>query len=103
MPETRYRADQIKRFLEAVDRHLKQPVRLVIIGGGAALLHGAKSPTRDIDAFEGDPALVKDAAARAEAEIGFGVPIGRAAVADLPINYEDRQQHPLPHLKRLDV
>jgi len=101
---TTYQAEQIRRFLEAVDKHLRRPVRLVVIGGSAALLqHGARSPTRDIDAFEGNPALVKDAAALAETEIGFAVPIGSAAVADLPLHYEDRQQRPLPHLRRLDV
>lgn len=99
-----YQTEQIRRFLAAVDKHLRAPARLVIIGGGAALLqHGAKSPTRDIDAFEGDMAAVKKAAALAEAEIGYAVPLGRAAVADLPLNYETRQQRPMPQLKRLDV
>jgi hypothetical protein len=99
-----FEAEQIRRFLTAVDRHLRRPVRLVVIGGGAALLrHGARSPTRDIDTFQGDTSLLKDAAARAEAEIGFAVPIGSAAVADLPLYYEDRQERPLPRLKRLDV
>jgi hypothetical protein len=66
-------AQQIRRFLEAVDKRLSSPVRLVIIGGSAALLqHGAKSPTRDIDAFEGDIALLKDAANLAERDIGLG-------------------------------
>jgi hypothetical protein len=34
---------------------------------------------------------------------GHPVPIGSAAVADLPLHYEDRQQRPLPKLKRLEV
>jgi hypothetical protein len=85
---TTFQADQIRQFLETVDKHLRAPVRLVIIGGGAALLgHGAKSPTRDIDTFEGNPLLLKEAVVRAQAEIGFTVPIGAAAVADLPIHY----------------
>jgi hypothetical protein len=101
---TTFQADQIRRFLETVDKHLRSPVRLVIIGGGAALLgHGAKSPTRDIDTFEGNPLLLDEAVARAQAEIGFTVPMGSAAVADLPLHYEDRQQRPLPHLRRLEV
>jgi hypothetical protein len=99
-----YEAEQIRRFLKEVDKHLSKTVRLVIIGGGAALLqHGARSPTRDIDAFEGDPSLLKDASARAEAAIGFSVPIGRAAVADLPLNYEDRQLRVMPELRRLQL
>ena len=101
---TTYQTEQIKRFLEAVDKHQRKPVRLVVIGGSAALLqHGARSPTRDIDTFEGNPALVSEAAALAEAEIGFAVPIASAAVADLPLNYEDRQLRPLPRLRRLDL
>ena len=101
---TTFQADQIRQFLETVDKHLRAPVRLVIIGGGAALLgHGAKSPTRDIDTFEGDPLLLKDAMVRAQAEIGFTVPIGTAPVADLPMHYEDRTLRPLPHLRHLEV
>lgn len=101
---TTFGAQQIRRFLEAVDKRLSSPVRLVIIGGSAALLqHGAKSPTRDIDAFEGDPALLKDAASLAERDIGFAVPVARAAVADLPLNYEDRLERPMPKLRHLDV
>lgn len=101
---TTYQAEQIRRFLEAVDRHLREPAQLVIIGGGAALLqHGAKSPTRDIDTFGGPLAAVKLAAAQAAAELGYAVPLGSAPVADLPLNYQDRQLRPLPQLKRLDV
>jgi hypothetical protein len=99
-----YQAEQIRRFLRAVDKYLREPTRLVVIGGGAALLqHGATSPTRDIDAFEGDPSRLRDAAARAETEIGYAVPIRRAAVADLPLHYADRQLHPMPRLKRLEL
>jgi Nucleotidyltransferase of unknown function (DUF6036) len=101
---TTYQVEQIRRFLEAVDEHLRKRARLVIIGGGAALLqHGARSPTRVIDAYAGDTPHLRQAAAEAEAEIGFAVPIGSAAVAELPLHYEDRQLHPMPHLKRLDV
>ena len=101
---SKYRADQIRRFLEAVDKHLRKPVRLVIVGGGAALLqHGAKSPTRDIDAYEGDSPLLQEAALRAQAEIGFSVPIGSAAIADLPLDYEARAERPLPNLRRLEL
>ena len=85
-----FEADQIRRFLGAVDKHLRRKVRLVVIGGGAALLqHGADRP-RGHRRVPGDTSLA-DAAARAEAEIGFAVPIGNAAVADLPLHYEDRQ------------
>jgi hypothetical protein len=80
---TTYQAEQIRRFLKAVDKHLQEDVRLVVIGGGAALL--------------------QDAVARAQAELGFAVPIGRAAIADLPLHYEDRQLRPLPRLRHLDV
>ena len=101
---SKYQAEQIRRFLEAVDKHLRRRVRLVIVGGGAALLqHGAKSPTRDIDAYEGDSPLLRRAAALAQVDVGFAVPIGSAAIADLPLHYEDRAERPMPHLQRLDV
>lgn len=99
-----YQAEQIRLFLTKLDGHLRVRVRLVIIGGGAALLqHGARSPTRDIDTFEGDPSALREAAALAEAEIGFAVPMARAGVADLPLHYEDRCERPLPQLTHLDV
>src|SRR5262245_27785189 len=101
---TTYQAEQIRRFLRAVDEHLRARVRLVIVGGGAALLqHGARSPTRDIVAYEGDVESLKEAVECAEAELGFAVPIGRAAIADLPLSYEDRVLRPLPRLRHLDV
>jgi hypothetical protein len=67
------------------------------------LAHGAKSPTRDIDTYEGDPSVLDAAIAAVRAELGFAVPINRAAVADLPLNFEDRQIQPLAHLRRLKI
>ena len=47
-----HQAQQIATLLEAVDGDLQEPVCMVIIGGGAALLqHGATSPAREIDAW----------------------------------------------------
>jgi hypothetical protein len=95
---------EIRSFLETLDRHLSGPVRLTVVGGSAALLqHGARSPTRDIDTFDCDPTLVRDAATKAQAEIGFAVPIQNAAIGDLPRDYQSRLLHPMPKLKQLHV
>lgn len=101
---TKFDATEIRRFLEALDRHLSKPVPLTVIGGSAALLqHGAHSPTRDIDTFDCNPTLVRDAATKAHAEIGFAVPIQNAAIADLPRDYASRLLQPMPSLKHLRV
>jgi hypothetical protein len=46
---------------------------------------------------------LRGAIAAAKAELGFAIPINSAAVADLPLHFEDRQLRPLPHLRQLDV
>jgi hypothetical protein len=43
---------EIERFLRAVDRALKRPTTVIIIGGGAAALkYRIDDPTTDIDTF----------------------------------------------------
>lgn len=91
-------------FLRAVDRHLGIDVRVEIIGGGAAALaHQVASTTEDIDTFTNVVAELRDAVARAAEETGLHIPLKHAAVADVPVNYEDRLERQLPELERLEV
>jgi hypothetical protein len=66
-----YGADEIRAFLCAVDRHLTQRVRLEIIGGcAAALAHGARSTTTDLDTFNAVDNELTQAVDRANEETG---------------------------------
>jgi hypothetical protein len=81
--------DQVLEFLAEVDELLDDSVQMEIIGGAAALLaYGARSPTKDIDSFEGIDERIQRAASLAAHKI----PLDRATVADPPYNYEDRRQ-----------
>lgn len=78
-------------FIRALDRQLERPAAAVVIGGAAAsLAYHAGNRTADIDLWQGISDEILAAAARAREETGLAVSIGSAAVADLPLNYEDR-------------
>jgi hypothetical protein len=97
-------ADELRLFLQAVDRHLTRRVRVEIIGGGAAAIaHGATSTTADLDTFTSTGPELHAAVARAVAETGLRIPVSHAAVADVPIRYDDRLERHLPELERLEV
>jgi len=97
-------ADEIRAFLQAVDRHLTRRVRVEIIGGSAAALaHGATSTTTDLDTFTATNNELLEAVARASEETGLEIPVSQATVADVPYNYEDRLERQLPELKNLEV
>lgn len=99
-----YGADEIRVFLQAVDRHLTRRVRIEIIGGSAAALaHGAKSTTTDVDTFNALNKELLEAVARAREETGFDIPVSQSTVADVPYNYEDRLERHLPELEYLEV
>src|SRR5665647_3450251 len=99
-----YGADEIRAFLQAVDRHLTLRVRVEIIGGSAAALaHGASSTTCDLDTLNAINKALLEAVARANEETGFQIPVSQATVADVPYNYEDRLERQLPDLKHLEV
>jgi len=69
-------ADEIRAFLQAVDRHLTSRVRVEIIGGSAAALaYGASSTTSDLDTFNAINKELLEAVARASEETGFQSPI----------------------------
>lgn len=99
-----YGAEEIRVFLQAVDRHLTRRVRVEIIGGSAAALaHGAKSTTTELDTFNALNKELLDAVARAIEETGFDIPVSQSTVADVPYNYEDRLERQLPELDHLEV
>lgn len=95
---------QIQKFLRAVDRSLKEPVTVLVIGGTAATLrYGATRVTQDIDTLSAISKALADAASEARAKTGLDIPINRVTVADAPEDYESRLERVLPRLKRLRV
>jgi len=116
-----YGAEEIRRFLQAIDRNRARRVRVEIIGGAAATLaYGVQSTTEDIDTYNGahgaDPAETVEAARRDDAGVelqeavsravrdtGLEIPMQHATVADVPYNYQDRLHRQLPELENLEV
>lgn len=95
---------EIARFLRAVDKALKEPVDLVIIGGSAATLHyGAVRATQDIDTLTHVSKGLNEAAAKARLATGLDIPIQRVTIADEPEDYASRLERVLPDLKRLRI
>ena len=82
--------DEFVRFLQAVDRHLSKPRRIVVIGGAAAALaYGISRVTRDIDTI-GNVADIADALRAARSETQLDVPFDAVGVYDAPYQFEDR-------------
>jgi hypothetical protein len=100
----RYEADELRRFLIAVDAALEVPASIVVIGGSAlALGYGGTATTSDIDTYESHLAAIDKAAERARAETGLSIPIRNSAIAQLPSHYERRLVRMLPALSNLLV
>jgi hypothetical protein len=82
---------EIEDLLRRLDDALIEPADLIVIGGAAAVLaYGATRPTTDIDTWGNVPASVSQAHQRIATGVGPGIALGRAAVADLPYDAEDR-------------
>lgn len=93
----RHSSEELLRFLEAVDRHLEAPERIVMIGGAAAALaYGARRATIDIDLITTLSPELERAIARAGSEAGTAVPVSFVGVWDGPYDYERRLEglHP---------
>lgn len=87
----RFDRAQLVAFIRAVDRHLRRPVPVVVIGGAAAAIaYDSGTKTADIDLYQGLSKEVLRAAGRAREETGLAIAVGAAAIADLPYNYEER-------------
>ncbi len=96
--------DAIEKFLRAVDRSLKEPVTILVIGGTAATLrYGATRATQDIDTLTAVSKALAVAASEARAKTGLDIPIQRVTIADESEDYESRLERVLPRLKRLRV
>jgi hypothetical protein len=102
--QSQFSAEEIRTFLEAIDRHLPEATRVVIIGGSAAALaFEGVSTTEDIDT--GNPLTpdVQNAVKLATAATGLMIPMGPAGVAEFPYEYESRLERQLVHLTQLQV
>ena len=100
----RFTPDELRTFLEAVDRHLSAEVTIIIIGGtAAALAYSVTTGTTDVDTFESDLAAFDGALTVARSETGLHVVFQRAAIGDMPWNYQHRLLRELPGLERLCV
>lgn len=95
---------EIETFLRAVDKHLSEPFALVIIGGSAAALaYKVSRYTYDIDTVN-EISMIQSAYEAAKAETELEIPLGPAAVADFPYEYESRLEDVrLSGLRRLQI
>jgi hypothetical protein len=88
---TRFDRAQLVTFVRALDGRLQQQTAIVVIGGAAAAVaYHSGTRTADIDVWRGLTPDLLEAGARARQDTGLAIAIGSAAVADLPLNYEDR-------------
>lgn len=100
----RFAADQLQRFLRAVDESLPHTSEITIIGGSAlALGYGVASTTNDIDTYAADLRDIDVAAATARRLTGLEIPIGNSTIAQLPEGSDQRRHRVLPDLARLAV
>jgi hypothetical protein len=84
-----------------LDAELAAPRRLIIVGGAAVALHvGSSTGTKDVDTWGSN---VDDLVASCRAR-GIALPPFEAAnVGDVPWDYDERLEHVLPELSRLEV
>ncbi|MBZ0237311.1 MAG: hypothetical protein K8M05_33610 [Deltaproteobacteria bacterium] len=94
---------ELETFLRSVDRHLSEPTRIIITGGGAAALHNAESTTSDIDTYDGVSDALRVAADMAGVETGLRIPVGRSFIGEYPWFFEDRLERRFPELTQLEV
>jgi len=99
----KFHRDELTRFLEAVDKYLSGPKRVVLIGGAAAsLAYGIARVTTDIDTID-DIADIREALQLARLETGLDVPFQSVGVYDVPYHYEDRLKPMELGLEKLQV
>lgn len=92
------------RFLTALDKALRKPATLVVIGGSALVLgYGGTASTSDIDTYESRPERIADAVARAHATTGLRIPIADSTIAQVPDGFEERLVRILPALTKLAI
>jgi hypothetical protein len=88
---TRFDRRQLVAYLRALDRHLRRPATVIVIGGAAAAVaYDSGTTTADIDLFRGMSKDILEAAQKAREETGLAIAVDAAPVADLPYDYEGR-------------
>ena len=104
MSLVRFKATDLTRFLEAIDRNLEESAKITVIGGSAAALgYNVSSATSDIDTFSSNLDKIRLAADAARRETGLEIPLSNTPIADVPYNYEERLERVLPNLGKLQV
>jgi hypothetical protein len=100
----RFDAAELRRFLAAIDACLDGPARVVLVGGSAlAIGYEVGVGTLDVDTWETDLDAIGSAVARARDITRLDIPVGPAAVGDVPFHYETRLRRVMPELHRLEV
>jgi hypothetical protein len=101
---TAYSKAEIEKFLLAIDRQLKRPFDLIIIGGtAAALAYEVTTFTKDIDTVN-QVTAIQSAYEAAKRETGLDIPMGPVGVYDAPYDFEIRlQEYPLQGARFLRV
>jgi hypothetical protein len=102
-PSRRFEADELRRFLAAVDRHLADPAQIILLGGSAIALYGVPVGTTDIDTWETDLSRLQHAIELARTETGLNIPVSPTPVGDVPYDYADRLQRENGGWTRLEV
>lgn len=100
---SRYSTEDLARFLQRIDDELRQPSRIVLIGGGAVgLAYHGKHATMDLDLWEAGREFW-EAVKRVAERDGPTVPVHKAGIAEAPYEFESRLRRLEFNLKRLEV
>ena len=100
----RFTASELVAFLSAIDEALVRPVEVIVIGGTAAAVHhGVRRTTQDVDTWSTVGAELAEAIVRAREKTGLRVPFSQSGVADAPYDFETRLERAMPRLCRLII
>lgn len=101
---TQFTTAEIERLLLAIDKRLKKPFVITIIGGAAAALaYKAVDYTRDIDTSD-DLSEIEAAYDKAVNDTGLKIPLSPAGVWDGPHDLDSRLcRHKLAGLRMLTI
>ena len=100
---SRYPSVDLSRFLQRIDRELQQASRIVLIGGGAVgLAYHGKHATMDLDLWEASQEFWT-AVERVSEQGGPRIPVHKAAIAEVPYEFESRLRRLELKLRRLEV
>lgn len=84
----KYSKEEIETTLEKIDCAIDRPVKIVVIGGSAAVLkYDVVEATKDIDYIDDSPSLEQ---LLKNTGLTFDIPIEKVNVYDAPWNYQER-------------